>query len=206
MGSLPSPPGTLLRPPRKREPDLPPVWLWRLLASSAQHIPAPLPGTAHPLPSRPLRVGWKARLGRGPRCPLLSRWSPPPAGHRDLGRRCGGRAGRLARGSCRAQAEPPALHRALRGRLCHHHRGSERVDAARRPPPHRPGLRRCLTSGSGECVSQPGPLGSRRRSRPGGLVLPELPPPRCLAPCPFPPYNPTGLGKSCSYCLPLQMK
>lgn len=41
---------------------------------------------------------------------------------------------------------------------------------------------------------------------PAGLVLPGLRPPRCLAPCPFPPYNPTGLGKSCSYCPPLQMK
>ena len=63
----------------------------RALRPSAEYVPAPLPGVAHPLPARPLRVGWRARLGRGtPRRPLLSRRSPRPQAIVTLGAAAGG--------------------------------------------------------------------------------------------------------------------
>ncbi|XP_060245940.1 solute carrier family 2, facilitated glucose transporter member 8 isoform X3 [Meriones unguiculatus] len=101
-------------------------------------------------PSLSAEAAGRGVEGSGPLAPgglLLSPSGSP--GYRDPGR-CGrGRPGWLARGPCGTQAEPSALRRALRDRLCHHHRGPGRVDATRGSPSHRLGLWSRLTGGTG---------------------------------------------------------
>lgn len=197
-GSPSCPPGTPILPPLRRAPGPPtptasdarsdpPLFCFHwALRPSAEYVPVPL-RRVHPLPTEVPGVRWRAKLGLGPCRPLFSRWSPRSLGYRDPGRRVGGRTGRLASGPRRAQAEPPALHRALRGRLCGHHRGPGPVDASRGPPPHRPGLRDCLACGPGECPLAFDP-GTEEKEQNWECGSPWLWLPKCLAPCPLPAY------------------